>query len=119
VARQRLQDHSLQSSGTKPDLKPSQVASCRQQKTLAPAPPEPQCSAADIVPAPAPPSLSAMGEFEHFCVFFKSQCKLFQNGVILGLIIYVKDDGCFSRCVLSPTEDSVLRVDYIIVCVMV
>ena len=62
VARQRLQDHSLPSSGTKPDLKPSQAASCRQQKTLAPAPPEPQCSAADIVPVPASPSLSAMGE---------------------------------------------------------
>ncbi|KAJ4444502.1 hypothetical protein ANN_06295 [Periplaneta americana] len=59
VARQRLQDHSLPTTGTKPDTKPPQGPTCRQQKTLAPAPPEPQCSAAELVQAPAPP-LSAM-----------------------------------------------------------
>jgi hypothetical protein len=68
VARQRLKDHTLPSSGAKPDMKPPQAASCRQQKALAPAPPEPQCSAADIVPAPIPPSLSAMGELNDISV---------------------------------------------------
>lgn len=67
VARQRLQDH-MPPSGTKPDMKPPQAATCRQQKPLAPAPPEPQCSAADLVAAPAPPSLSAMGKLNRICV---------------------------------------------------
>ncbi|XP_033607373.1 protein winged eye isoform X3 [Cryptotermes secundus] len=66
VARQRLQDH-MPASGTKPDMKPPQAATCRQQKPLAPAPPEPQCSVADLVAAPAPPSLSAMAVLQSQC----------------------------------------------------
>jgi len=75
VARQRLQDHTLPSSVSKPDLKPPQAPPCRQQKALAPAPPEPQCSTADLAPAPAPPPLSgAMGKLNNisvFCIFPK------------------------------------------------
>jgi hypothetical protein len=69
VARQRLQDHGVPPSGTKPDVKPPQAPPCRQQKALAPAPPEPQCSSAELVAAAAPPSLSAMGKWNATYVY--------------------------------------------------
>jgi hypothetical protein len=75
VARQRQQDH-MPPSATKPDMKPPLAATCRQQKPLAPAPPEPQCSVADLVAAPAPPSLSAMGKLNSIFVCVKYSLRL-------------------------------------------